>query len=420
MMQNPNQARFKHNIPYFLECDACNKNIKSASHYCYDCKAIFCDSCVIREKVDVTVCSDCGWNLFGTDPKTGELFCKHCKDEGKDGVHKLVSVQKDKQACPKCHSSNTIEINDLKADLKDHYKNIVLDSRNILKDFNNFINFLSLVKQKLLKIRLEHPVMLHEPMLERDILSVMEESSLIERRIMNRVHSFFLLLQSKREYFLGTMPWCNDDIPVLETYITQLQSDFVNFMAQIAESFNQPLDLLQTTKDRVEYIANIRDSFVGFMNKGIVNLEKGEFPIINVEDTKLDSDDEQSGHGQILVTNKSFKFVKSTGYVRKTDALLFSFPLDKLLSSGIIGRVFKVLNFQFQGINLKFHVDKQRMQPLINYIDHASKFDKSMLDDEAIRKIRDFDVNAIFKIKNQIEDNINNLLNPGSSLAFQS
>ncbi len=408
-------------MPYFLECDACNKNITSANHYCYDCRAIFCDSCVIKEKVEVTVCSDCGWNLFGTDPKTGALFCRHCKDSGKDGEgHQLISVHKDKQVCPKCHSGNTIEIDDLKADLKEKYKNIVLDSRNVIKDFNNFINFLSLVKQKLLKVRLEHPVMVHEPALERDILSVMEESTLIERRIMNRVHSFFLLLQSKRDYFLGTMPWCNDDFPVLETYITQLQSDFVNFMAQIAESFNQPLDILQTTKERVEYIGNVRDFFIGFMNKGTINLEKGEYPVIHEENAKLDSDDDQSGHGHILITNKAFKFIKSTGYIRKTDALLFSFPLDKLLSSVIGGRVFKTLNFQFQGISLKFHVDKQRMQALINYIGQATTFNDSSLNADAIRKIRDFDVNSIFKIKSIIEDNINKLLSQAAGTAFQA
>ncbi|NMC04775.1 MAG: hypothetical protein GYA24_06170 [Candidatus Lokiarchaeota archaeon] len=404
----------KHVLPNFMECEICKRNITSANHYCHDCHLIFCDSCVVKEKEDVQVCSECGMNFFATDEKTGDLFCRQCKEEGIDNA-RIVSVQREKMVCPKCHSPNTSEIDDLKASLKERYKNIVIDSRNVLDDFSNYTSLLSTAKQKLMKLRLELPIMLHEPNLEQDMLGLIEEGTLIERRIMNRIHNFFLFLRSKKPYFFDGKTWMNEDVAILETYINQLQSDFMSFTAQVSESFNQPLELLQSLKERMEFLLTIKECFIKFMNKGVVTLEKMEYPVIHIEDVKMESDDdEQKGHGHVLLTSKYFKFIKSQGYLKKSDALLFSFPVNKLLSTDVAGRIFKRMTVQFQGINLKFNMDKEKMQQLAKYFDQLLDFEtENKLDQDKIQRIKAFDVNSIFKIKAYIEENINALLNPG-------
>lgn len=405
-----------HQIPNFFECDICKRNVKSANHYCHDCHTIFCDSCVVKEREEISVCSECGMNLFTTNEKTGELFCRNCRDEGIDNA-RIVKVLKEKSLCPnsKCRSPNTSEIEELKSNLKDRYKTIVLESRNVLDDFSNFTSMLSAAKQRLLKLRLEMPVMLHEPDLEQDMLSLIDEGSSIERRIMNRIYNFFLFLRSKKPYFVDGKTWQNQDIAVLETYMNQLQADFLSFTVQMSESFGQPLEMLQTLKERIDFLMVTKEFFMKYINKGVISLEKSEFPVINVENVKLDSDDdEHKGHGHVLVTTKAFKFVKSQGYLKKTDALLFSFPVTKLLSTDVTGRVFKRLSLQFQGISLKLNLDKSQMQVLSKYFEQLLDFEKvNKLDQDKIAKIKSFDINSIFKIKTYIEENINALLNPG-------
>ncbi|MEX2683889.1 MAG: hypothetical protein Q6373_020125 [Candidatus Sigynarchaeota archaeon] len=368
---------------------------------------------MVKEKEEVQVCSECGMNFFAIDEKTGEFFCRQCKEEG-IGSARIVSVQRDKQVCPKCRSPNTSEIDELKSNLKEKYKSIVIDSRNILEEFSNFTGILSTAKQKLMKLRLELPVMLHEPGLEQEMLSLFEEGALIERRIMNRIQHFFLFLRSKKPYFFDGKTWQNQDVAVLETYISQLQSDFLSFTAQVSESFNQPLEMLQSLKDRIEFLLTIKEFFIKYMNKGIISIDKAEYPVIHVEDVKLESDDEEhKGHGHVLLTTKSFKFIKCQGHIKKTDALLFSFPVSKLLSTDIIGRIFKRMALQFQGINLKFNMDKEKMQLLAKYFDQLLNFETlNKLDQDKIQRIKAFDVNSIFKIKAFIEENINSLLNP--------
>ncbi len=380
---------------------------------------IFCDACVVKEKEEVQVCSECGMNLFSTDDKTGEFYCRQCKEEGVDNA-RIVMVQREKMVCPKCRSPNTSEIDELKSNLKDKYKGIVIDSRNVLEEFSNFTGMLSTAKQKLMKLRLELPVMLHEPGLEQEMLGLIEEGSLIERRIMNRIHNFFLFLRSKKPYFFDGKTWQNQDVAVLETYISQLQSDFMSFTAQVSESFNQPLEMLQSLKDRIEFLLTIKEFFIKYMNKGVISLDKAEFPVIHVEGVKLESDDEEhKGHGHVLLTTRAFKFIKSQGYLKKTDALLFSFPVSKLLSTDIIGRIFKRMALQFQGINLKFNMDKEKMQLLAKYFDQLLNFETvNKLDQDKIQRIKAFDVNSIFKIKAYIEENINALLNPGDTSAM--
>ncbi len=416
MMRQSTNPRNLHQFANFHECESCKRNITSANHYCHDCHMIFCDACVVKEKEDIQVCSECGMNLFATDEKTGELFCRQCREEGVDNA-KVVSIQREKLVCPKCRSPNTSEIDELKSNLKEKYKNIVIESRNVLDEFSNFTGMLSTVKQKLMKLRLELPVMLHEPGLEQEMLGLIEEGGLIERRIMNRIHNFFLFLRSKKPYFFDGRLWQNQDVAVLETYINQLQSDFMSFTAQVSESFNQPLELLQSLKDRVEFLLTIKEFFIKYMNKDVINLDKAEFPVIHVEDVKLESDDEEhKGHGHVLLTTKYFKFIKSQGYLKKTDALLFSFPVTKLLSTDIIGRIFKRLALQFQGINLKFNMDKEKMQLLAKYFEQLLDFEQlNKLDQDKIQRIKAFDVNSIFKIKAYIEENINALLNPGDT-----
>ena len=399
-------------IPHFHECDVCCKNITSANHYCHDCRTIFCNECTIKEQEEVTVCSECGINLFSTDEKTGELYCKQCRND--DNLSsKLVNILKDRSVCPKCHSPNTSDIKDLKMNLKDKYKNIIIDCRNVLDDFQNFTNFLSMVKQKLLKLRLEKPCIKHEPQLESDLTRIMEESSMIERRIMNRINNFFLFLKSKQPYFMSNKPWQNEDIAVLETYINRLDMDFINFLGQVTESFNQPLDGLSTLKNRLEYLLNIQKFFNKYINKGVIHLDRDEYPIIYVEDVKLDSDQEEhKGKGHILITNRNLKFIKSMGYIRKTDALLFSFPVNKLLSTDIKGKVFKKLVMQFQGIGLRLSMERDEMQLLIKYLEQLLDYDTlNPLDEGKIQTIRNFDINSVFKIKSFIENNINLLLN---------
>ena len=403
----------RHVLPNFMECEVCQRNIASANHFCHDCHVIFCESCVVKEKENVQVCSECGMNLFATDEKTGELFCRQCKDDGIDNA-RVVTVQRNKLVCPKCRSPNTSEIDELKNSLKEKFKNIVIDSRNVLEEFSNFTGMLSTAKQKLMKLRLELPVMLHEPGLEKEMLGLFDEGALIERRIMNRIQHFFLFLRSKKPYFFDGKTWQNQDVAVLETYIGQLQSDFMSFTAQVSESFNQPLEMLQSLKDRVDFLLTIKEFFIKYMNKGVISLDKAEYPVIHVEDVKLESDDEEhKGHGHVLLTTKSFKFIKCQGHIKKTDALLFSFPVNKLLSTDIIGRIFKRMALQFQGINLKFNMEKEKMQLLAKYFEQLFNFDTlNKLDYDKIQRIKAFDVNSIFKIKAYIEENINSLLNP--------
>jgi hypothetical protein len=392
----------------------CGKNISSANHYCHDCRTIFCESCVAKVNEEITVCSECGMNLFSTDEKTGTLYCKQCRDAGKENA-KLRTIVKERSCCPKCHSTNTTHVDELKSDLKDIYKNIILDCRNILIDFQNFTDFLSLVKQHLMKLRLENPVLIHEPSLETDLLNVMEESTMIERRILNRINNFFLFLKSKQPYFFGNKPWQNEDIAMLETYIHQLQSDFLTFMGQVSESFNQPTDMLATLKTRLDFLTGVKEFFGKYVGKGVITLEKDEFPIISAEDVKLDSDeDDHKGHGHILITNRYFKFIKTQGVVKKSDGLLFSFPLTKLLSTEVTGKVIKRLVLKFQGIELKFNMDKPKMQTLVNYSEQFLDFDRlNKVDLDKVQRIKNFDVNSIFKIKTYIEENINALLNAG-------
>ena len=417
-MMNQQSIR-NHQIPNFFECDICKRNVKSANYYCHDCHTIFCNSCVVKEREEISVCSECGMNLFTTNEKTGELYCRNCRDEGIDNA-RIVKVLKEKTLCPnpKCHSPNTSEVEELKSNLKEKYKTIVLDSRNVLDDFSNFTSMLSAAKQRLLKLRLEMPVMLHEPGLEQDMLNLIEEGSSIERRIMNRIYNFFLFLRSKKAYFVDGKTWQNQDIAVLETYINQLQSDFLSFTGQVSESFGQPFEMLQTLKERIDFLMAIKEFFMKYITKGVISLEKGEFPVIHVEGVKLDSDDdEHKGHGHVLVTTRSFKFVKSQGYLRKTDALLFSFPVTKLLSMDVTGRVFKRLSLQFQGISLKLNLEKSQMQVLSKYFEQLLEFEKSnKLDEAKIAKVKSFDINSIFKIKTYIEENISALLNPGDML----
>ncbi|HME54707.1 MAG TPA: hypothetical protein VKM55_21045 [Candidatus Lokiarchaeia archaeon] len=371
---------------------------------------------MVKEREEISVCSECGMNLFTTNEKTGELFCRNCRDEGIDNA-RIVKVLKEKSLCPnqKCRSPNTSEVEELKSNLREKYKTIVLESRNVLDDFSNFSSMLSAAKQRLLKLRSEMPVMLHEPGLEQDMLNLIDEGSSIERRIMNRIYNFFLFLRSKKPYFVDGKTWQNQDIAVLETYINQLQSDFLSFTAQVSESFGQPFEMLQTLKERIDFLMVIKEFFMKYLNKGVISLEKCEFPVINVENVKLDSDDdEHKGHGHVLVTTKSFKFVKSQGYLKKTDALLFSFPVSKLLSTDVTGRVFKRLSLQFQGISLKLNLNKSQIQVLSKYFEQLLDFEKAnKLDQDKIAKIKSFDINSIFKIKTYIEENINALLNPG-------
>ncbi|MBN2150529.1 MAG: hypothetical protein JW839_03680 [Candidatus Lokiarchaeota archaeon] len=402
-----------------MECEVCKRNIVSANHYCYDCHTIFCDACVVKEREEIQVCSECGLNFFATDEKSGQLFCRQCKEEGLDNA-RIVAVQREKMVCPKCRSPNTSEIDELKGNLKEKYKNIVIDSRNVLQDFSSFTGLLSTAKQKLMKLRLELPVMLHEPGMEQELLGLIEEGALIERRIMKRINHFFLFLRSKKGFFVDGKAWSNQDVAVLETYINQLQSDFMSFTAQVSESFNQPLEMLQSLKDRIDFLLTIKDFFIKYMNKGVIGLDKAEYPVIHVEEVKLDSDDEEhKGHGHVLLTTKSFKFIKSQGYLKKTDALLFSFPVTKLLSTDVVGRIFKRLSLQFQGIGLRFNMDKAKMQVLAKYFEQLLDFEQiNKLDQDKIQRIKAFDVNSVFKIKAYIEENINALLNPGDASAL--
>ncbi|MFX0099297.1 MAG: hypothetical protein ACFFCS_06910 [Candidatus Hodarchaeota archaeon] len=349
-------------------------------------------------------------NLLATDEKSGELYCKQCRLEGNENSE-LVKITKEENVCPKCHSTNTSEIDDLKNDLTEQYKNIILDCRNILHDFHNFSNSLSLVKQKLVKLRLEDPVIIHEPGLEEEILAIIQDSVSIEQRIINRVKNFFLFLKSKKPYFFSGKPWQNQDFSILETYIQQLQADFVLFMGQVSETFNDPMDSLQNLKDRLSYLESIKDFYQIYMNKGTISLGKHEFPVIFVEDVKIESDDDHKGHGHILLTTKNFKYVKSQGVWKKTDSLLFSFPIDKILSVDVSGKIFKRLNIQFQGINLKFNIDKDLLPRIKKAFDDIYYFEENNpLSHDKIMKIKNYDMNSIFKIKVYIEENINALL----------
>lgn len=401
-----------HRIPNFYECTVCRKNVASANHYCQDCRTMFCDGCMVTERESIATCSECGMNLFATDEKTGALYCKHCADQGVTGA-RLVNVTREKSACPRCRSANTVVVEDLKASLKEQYKTIVIDCRNVLDDFQNFTNFMSLVKQKILKLRLESPVMVHEPSLDGELLAIMEESTAIERRVLNRVNNFFLFLRAKKPYFLSGKPWLAEDIAILDSYVDQLQSDFMNFLAQVSESFNQPLDVLCSLKDRVEYFLGIKETFLKFMNKSIVTLDRDEHPVFSCDDVGLESDQEElKGHGHVLLTTKHVKFIKSQGLVKKSDALLFSYPVGKLVSSELSGKVFKRVALHFQGSTIKFSMDKAKMQGMMNYVEQLVDFEKlnGKINPDIIQKIKAFDINSVFKIKAFIEQNINALL----------
>ncbi|MHA1684732.1 MAG: hypothetical protein ACTSUE_27585 [Promethearchaeota archaeon] len=400
-----------HQIPNFHECDVCQKNISTANHYCHDCRTIFCSGCVISEKNDVLVCSECGLNLLATDPRTGDYYCKQCHDSG-NLESRLVTVTREKSVCPKCRSANTSEIPELKSSLKEKYKNIILDTRTILDDFQSFTSFLSVVNQKLLKVRVENPSIIHEPHLEVDVLGIMNEAIAIERRILHRLNNFFLFLKSKKQYFFSTLNWRNEDFSNLETYINQLQSDFLMFIGQVAENFNQPLDMLQNIRQKLEFLESVKEFFQKYIMKGVISLKTSEFPVMFVDNVKLESDDDNTkGHGHILLTNKHFFFVKSQGMWKKVDTLQFSFPIDKLLSTEIKGRLLKRVNLQFQGINLKFGMEKKKIQQLMSTIKQIFTFDAdNKLNPGNVEKIKGFDINSIFKMKTYIESNINDLL----------
>ncbi|MHA1847315.1 MAG: hypothetical protein ACTSXU_06695 [Promethearchaeota archaeon] len=400
-----------HQIPNFYECDICRKNISSANHYCHDCQTIFCDECEIKEKEDILICSECGMNLLAADDKTGELYCKQCHDEGNVNS-RLITITREKSVCPKCKSTNTSDIDEFKSKLKERYKDIILESRTILNDFQNFANYISIVKQKLLKLRLEPPVLSHDPNLEKEMLQVFNEVNVIEQRILKRLRNFFLFLDSKNIFFFSRKTWRSEDFSVLESYVAQLESDFTLFLGQISESFNQPLDILQSMKNKIEFLEKIKNIFRQYQSSGIINLERDEYPVYFIENVKIENDDNHAKiAGNVLITSKKFLVIKTQGFIKKINEMVFSLPIDKLLSFEIVGKVFKRLSLQFQGINLKLNVDKKGMNVLVLYLKKLSDFMvNNKIDLDNVMKIKEFDLNSIFKIKTFIENNINILI----------
>ncbi|MHA1700414.1 MAG: hypothetical protein ACTSWN_16370 [Promethearchaeota archaeon] len=399
-----------HELPNFLECEICKQNIISAQHYCQDCRIVFCDDCKVQEKREILVCSNCGLNLLANNEKTGELYCSQCGPEisSESG---LVKIYKEEIACPNCGSTNTSDVAELQNKLKAQYRDIIIDSRNVLRDFENFYNLLSLVKQKLLRLRFDPPAIIHQPRFEDEIYSMMKEALVIEQRVLNRFNGLFTLIKGKLPYFNGTRSWKTFDFPMIESFIHQLHTDFLRFIGDISEAFTRPLEVIENIKVRIRYYEEIKNFFIKYIHGGIISLKRDEYPVIYIEDVKIESDDDYKGRGHVLITTKNVIFIRIQGLLKKSDSLLFSYPVNKLVSIDNKGRIIKKLNLRFEGISISFIMDKAKRSLMVKYLEQILDFENNnKINDEKLLKIKDFDINSMYRVKRFIEENINSLI----------
>ncbi|MHA1763377.1 MAG: hypothetical protein ACTSYC_06405, partial [Promethearchaeota archaeon] len=146
-------------------CRFCQKPVKE-THYCEECGASCCTDCLQEERKDYFTCQEC--NAITIEPENidGKKVCKEC------GSEKLLKTTRVEKSCPKCHSTNIINIFEKKDILEQKFLELITHSRDLLPPLREILEKWNLVKQKIREARAPPIKCYHFPNMEIELISL--------------------------------------------------------------------------------------------------------------------------------------------------------------------------------------------------------------------------------------------------------
>ncbi|MHA1758159.1 MAG: hypothetical protein ACTSVV_15400 [Promethearchaeota archaeon] len=359
----------------FQLCRFCQRNVK-LTYYCESCGASCCSDCLNEERSDYFICQDCeSKNII---KQNGIRICGDC---GKDNI---VKISQHVKSCPKCHSHQIINIYEKREELEQRFLELIKETRSFLKPFQEIINKLYILREKIKQAR-DPPIRCyHYPRMESELFDLFKTIIYIKDNLLEKINIHFQHLGLNKEYFFDIHNQPNSNIRIIEGILENLYRgcDVINeYIGNNLSLINTHIEKLQ---QNLKFIEKINKKFLEY--KRFLNLAEKEKPVFAIR-CKLQNgmntqDSFKKNRGILFITNFDLTFIHEHGLFKKKQEKIFKAPVADLVKIYEKGTFFKKLYIEFPYGKYEFSLNSEAIPKVIDWILLARSFDEQVIYDE--------------------------------------
>ncbi len=386
-------------------CPSCQRSMH-LNHYCESCHSSFCSDCIKEKQKEFLICSNCGSEDISRN-KEGILKCEKCFSQNTTKVYKNVKI------CPKCNSSLIVKVFDKKKQINDKYIQLIRNTRSFIAPFREFINNLSLLRNKLKKVREPPFRCYHFPSLEAELIVVYRLFLHVKREVYENIKREYNHIFMNKNYFVDISKQSNTNIPIITGILENLNHEHKSLSVFIENNLKKISEKIQEIDAKTEFLENIRKDFLKF-NELIefTRDEKALYALRCKLARGINTMNEFSNEkGTLLISNLYIYFIREYGLLKKGVEFIFKIPHEEFRRIEITGKVRKRLYMEFVYGKYFFAINSSKRENVINYIEKARIFDEEQIYDAESGKslmLIKLDIKDLIDL---IETNISYLLN---------
>jgi len=386
-------------------CPSCQRSTH-LNHYCESCQSSFCSDCIKEIQKELLICSNCGSEDISRN-KEGILKCDKCFGQNTTKVYKNVKI------CPKCNSSLIVKVFDKKKQINDKYIQLIRNTRAFIVPFREVINNLSLLRNKLKKVREPPFRCYHFPSLEAELIVVYRLFLHVKREVYENIKREYNHIFMNKNYFVDISKQSNTNIPIIAGILENLNHEHKSLSVFIENNLKKISEKIQEIDAKIEFLEDIRKNFLKFNE--IIEFTRDEKALYGLRCKMargINPMNEYSNEkGTLLISNLYIYFIRENGLLKKRVEFIFKIPHEEFKRIEITGKVRKRLYMEFVYGKYFFAINSSKRNSVIDYIENARVFDENQKYDfesgKSLMLIK-LDIKDLIDL---IETNISYLLN---------
>lgn len=365
---------------FYTEKEICHKcGLKEVEWICKVCGAGLCHNCVSVKVEKFPICLTCGSKNVkelkagkGKNKELSNYFCENCKSK------KIVFVTKYVKTCPKCGSTEVVNFAEEQAALKAKFRELSFEIKYGYIKLGKFARKFDYVKRTLIFVRRSR--FFNYPVIERTLMDVFNDYSLVKMRILGKIEEIGSLLLSISPKFSIEKRFKVEDLPYLRSILTRVEADLNDYKNYVDESLTEITEKLSKLEILVSSLYKHCQNFSEY--KDILSLDFDEKPIYVIQNAKFSGSDvirvPKEG-GKLFLTDRRLIFIAEKGLFKKSFYKSFEIPLNHVKGVEIKGRLIKRLVVKCNDGELTFSFPSNMLPLVKDYINIALNFEKYSL-----------------------------------------
>lgn len=386
-------------------CPMCQRSMH-LNYYCESCHSSFCSDCIKEKQTEFLICSNCGSEKISRN-KEGILKCDSCFSQNTTKVYKNVKI------CPKCNSSLIVKVFEKKKQINEKYIQLIRNTRSFIIPFRELINKLSLLRNKLKKVREPPFKCYHFPSLEAELITLYRLFIHVKKEVYENIRREYDHIFMNRNYFIDISTQSNTNIPIIIGILENLNHEHKSLSIFIENNLKKISDKIQEIDAKIKFLEDIRNNFQKF--NSIIEFTRDEKALYAVR-CKLAKgfnplNEYSNERGTLLISNLYIYFIHEYGLLKKRVEFIFKIPHEEFKRIQITGTVRKKLYMEFVYGKYYFSIPSSKRKDVIEYIENARVFDENQrYDIESSKSLMMFKLD-VKDLIDFIEMNISYLLN---------